>query len=51
MKKSDDKPVSLVKDELVLLQQVLYSSRWNGQEWEQTIKLLINKLAKMTEQL
>ena len=51
MKKSDDKPVSLVKDELVLLQQVLYSSRWTGQEWEQTIKLLINKLAKMTEQL
>jgi len=41
--------VKLTKDELVLLSNVLFSSRWSGQEWEQTIKILINKLAKMAD--
>jgi hypothetical protein len=35
----------------VLLQQVLFNNRWNGQEWEQTVKPLINRLAKMADQL
>jgi len=41
--------VKLTKDELILLQQVLFNSRWSGQEWEGTIKPLINKLAKLVD--
>jgi len=41
--------VKLTKDELVLLSNVLFQSRWSGQEWEQTIKPLINKLAKLAD--
>lgn len=37
----------LTKEELVLLQNILFQSRWTGQEFEGTIKPLINKLASM----
>ena len=41
--------VKLTKDELVLLSNVLFQSRWSGQEYEQIIKPLINKLAKLAD--
>ena len=41
--------VKLTKDELVLLSNVLFQSRWSGQEYEQTIRPLINKLAKLAD--
>ena len=39
----------LNQQELKLVSQVLYNSKWNGQEWNQTIMPLINKLAKMID--
>jgi DNA modification methylase len=39
----------LTKEELRIVSQVLFNSRWSGQEWEQAIKPLINKLAKMID--
>jgi hypothetical protein len=41
--------VKLTKDELILLQNLLFHSRWTGQEWEQVIKPLINKLALLVD--
>jgi hypothetical protein len=43
--------VELTKEELVLLQNLLYANRWTIQESEQTIKPLINKLASMVDGL
>jgi len=48
-KEKKEPEVRLTKDELVLLQNVLFQSRWNGQEWEGTIKPLINKLALLVD--
>ena len=48
MKKEKEKE-QLTKEELVLMQNVLFQSRWSGQEWEKTIKPLINKLAKLSD--
>jgi len=48
-KKEPKVEVKLTKDELILLSNVLFSSRWSGQEWEQTIKPLINKLSKIAD--
>ena len=48
-KKEPKVEVKLTKDELVLLSNVLFSSRWSGREWEQTIKPLINKLSKIAD--
>jgi len=39
--------ITLTKEELSLISQVLYRSQWNGAQWQQTITPLINKLAKM----
>ena len=41
--------IKLTKDELVLLSNVLFQLRWTIQESEQTIKPLINKLAKLAD--
>lgn len=41
----------ITKEELVLIQNVLYANRWTIQESEQTIKPLINKLASMVDGL
>ena len=40
----------LTTEELKLISQVLYNSRWTGREWQQTIVPLINKLGKMIDQ-
>ncbi len=42
--------IKLDEKELRLLSQVLFNSRWVGQEWEQTIKPLINKIAQIIDQ-
>lgn len=44
------KDTQLTKDEMVLLQKVLYQSRWSGEQWEKMVRPLINKLAKMTDE-
>ena len=50
--KEGKKPeIKLNEGELRLLSQVLFNSRWSGQEWRQTITPLINKIAKMLDQL
>jgi len=47
--KKEEPKVELTKAELVLLSNVLFQSRWTIQESEQTIKPLINKLAKLAD--
>jgi len=42
---------TLKEEELSLLSQILYRSQWNGEQWQQTITPLINKLAKMIDEL
>ena len=46
---SDETTETLTKDELVLLQQILFKSSFTGEAWAGTIQPLINKLAKMTD--
>ncbi len=41
--------LELTKEELTLISNVLFQSRFNGQEWETIIKPLINKIAKIIE--
>jgi len=41
----------LTREELVLISQVLFNSRWTGQEWQNRITPLINKLARMIDGL
>jgi len=43
--------MKLTKEELQLISQVLYNNRWTGQEFQQTISPLINKLAKLIDEL
>jgi len=43
------KKVELTKAELKLISQVLFNSRWSGQEWQGTIMPLINKIAKIID--
>lgn len=53
MDKSKSQPkekVELATQELELISRVLYANRWTGQEFQQTITPLINKLAKMIDQ-
>lgn len=52
MKKEEAKKseVKLTAEELRLISQVLFNGRWTGQEWEQAVTPLINKLAKMIDQ-
>ena len=46
-----EKPeIKLTKEELTLISNVLFNSRWSGQEWQQTITPLVNKLAKMIDE-
>jgi len=45
------KELKLTRQELTLISQVLFNSRWSGQEWQRTITPLINKLAKMIDQI
>ena len=49
--KEEPKENKLTKDELVLISNVLFINRFTGQEWEQTIKPLVNKLAQMVDSL
>lgn len=42
-----EEKLELTQRELVLLSRVLFSARWSGKEWQETITPLINKLAKM----
>jgi len=48
-RKTKIKKVELTKAELKLISQVLFNSRWSGQEWQQTITPLINKIAKIID--
>ncbi len=41
----EQKEQKLTTEELKMLSQVLYNNRWSGQDWEQVIKPLINKIA------
>lgn len=43
--------IKLMKEELTLISQVLFNSRWSGQEWQQTILPLINKIAKILDSM
>jgi len=50
--KAQPKPeIKLNEQELRLISQALFNSRWSGPEWKQTITPLINKLAQMIDQL
>ena len=51
MAEKEKKEIKLTIGDLRLLSQVLYNSRWTGQEFQQTITPLINKLAKMIDKL
>jgi len=50
-KKEEPKKEALTKQELQIISQVLFNSRWAGQEWQQTITPLINKIAKIIDSL
>lgn len=47
--KEEPKTETLTKEELILISNVLFQSRWNGQEWEQTIKPLVNKIGRIID--
>jgi len=50
MKDKKEAPkIELSVEELKLISQVLYNSIWNGQQWQQTITPLINKIAKIID--
>ena len=49
MEKPKPKKIELTKAELKLISQVLFNSRWSGQQWQGTITPLINKIAKIIE--
>ena len=40
----------LTPNELRLISQVLFNSRWSGQEWHGRITPLINKIARMIDE-
>jgi len=44
-----EKRIELTKEELKLISQVLFNSRWSGPQWRQTITPLINKIAKLID--
>jgi len=44
-----EKKPELTKEELQLISQVLFNSRWSGPQWRQTITPLINKIAKIID--
>jgi len=48
MTKQEKKP-ELTKEELQLISQVLFNSRWTGPDWQGKIIPLINKIAKMID--
>lgn len=48
-KPKEKKEIKLTKDELVFISNVLFQSKWNGQEWQKIITPLINKLAQMID--
>jgi len=51
MADKNEKPeIKLTKEELTILSNVLYQTRWTGQQWEKTVKPLINKLALLIDQ-
>ena len=51
-KEKQSKPeLKFTKEELVLISQVLFNSRWTGQEWQNRIMPLINKIAKIIDSL
>ena len=41
------KKEELTVQELQIIKQVMYGGRWTGQEWEQTITPLLNKIARI----
>ena len=49
MKKAEKRQDGLTTDELRLVSQVLFISRWSGAEWQQTIIPLINKNAQLID--
>lgn len=46
-KKNKKEKITLNKEELTLLSNVLYRSQWNGETWQKTIIPLLNKMAQM----
>lgn len=51
-KKKEEKPAEapeLTADDIKLISNVLYQSKWTGPEWERRIVPLINKLAKIAD--
>ena len=51
LKKVEEEKAVLSKEELSVLSQVLFRSKWNGREWEDVVRPLINKLAKMAKMI
>lgn len=43
--------VTLTTEELSLISQVLYKNQWNGQQWQEVITPLVNKLAAMIDEM
>ena len=41
------KETKLTVDELKIINQILYNSKWNGQEWNQVVIPLLNKITIM----
>lgn len=46
-----DKNTTLTVEELQLFSQILYASKWNVQQTQETIIPLINKVAKMIDEM
>lgn len=46
-KKDKKEKVTLNKEELQLISQILYRNQFNGETWQKTITPLLNKLGNM----
>jgi hypothetical protein len=47
----EEPKVELTREQLILLQNLLYANRWTIEESEKVVKPLINLLAKMTDKV
>ena len=50
-KKEKKHEIKLTVEELRILSQVLFNTSWNGNQWQKTVTPLINKLAKIIDQI
>jgi thiamine biosynthesis lipoprotein ApbE len=46
-----NKMTKLTKEEIVLISNVLYNTKWTGGEFHKTITPLLNKLSEMVKEL